>query len=61
MRPVPELTPRDWSPIKEGGRLVLVDCDRERNRANPDRVTPVNIAGRFYECIPVERLWTHGL
>jgi hypothetical protein len=53
--PVPEFTPRGWSPIKDGGWLALVDCDRERNRDNPGLVGPVKVAGRFYECIRVER------
>ena len=55
MKPVPEFTPRGWSPIKDGGWLALVDCDRERNRDNPGLVGPVKVAGRFYECMRVER------
>ena len=43
--PVTEFTPRGWSPIKEGGWLALVDCDREWNRANPGLVGPVKVAG----------------
>ena len=54
--PVPEFTPRGWSPIKEGGWLALVDGDRERKRRdNPGLVGPVKIAGRFCECMRVER------
>ena len=39
-----------------GGRwLALVDGDRERNRDDPGLVGPVKVAGRFYECMRVER------
>ena len=56
MTPVPEFTPRGWSPIEEGGWLALVDCDRERNRDDPGLVGPVNAPpGGSTECIRVER------
>jgi hypothetical protein len=53
--PVPEFTPRSWSPIEEGGWLALMDCDREWNRDDPGLVGPVNVAGKVYECLRVER------
>jgi hypothetical protein len=52
---IPEFAAKGWREIKGTGWLALVECDRERARANPGLAGPVKIAGKVYECIAVER------
>jgi hypothetical protein len=32
-----------------------VDCDQKRNRDDPGLIGPMKVAGRFHECLRVER------
>lgn len=54
-RTLATFTALEWYELPSGGRVALVACDRERPRGDPGLRGLVEIDGRVYECIGVER------
>lgn len=55
LRAIPEFHPRGWREIEGTSGLALVECDRDRPRADPGLAGPVKVGGKVYECVAVER------